>query len=238
MTAPRFLACGDSALSIDFGNVIDATVNAEVMALDQALAAAALPGVIECVPTYRALMVHFDPVATDYAVLCTSIRALVEHATALDAPARRWRVPVAYGGEFGVDLDSMAKHAVLSPAAFIDAHAAPVYRVMMIGFLPGFAYLGELPPALARPRRDSPRPRIPAASISIGGAQTAIGSVEGPSGWHLIGRTPALSFKPDRDPVFLFGPGDEIVFAPVSSAEWHRLSARAAAGDLIAERLA
>ncbi|HSF65304.1 MAG TPA: 5-oxoprolinase subunit PxpB, partial [Paracoccaceae bacterium] len=232
------LDCGDAALSVDFGNVIDPVVNARVMALDRALTAAAVPGVIECVPTYRALMVHFDPVTTDHDALCATIRRLVTHAYEADAPARRWRVPVAYGGDHGIDLDSMATHAGLSPAAFIEAHAAPVYRVMMIGFLPGFAYLGGLPPALARSRRDTPRPRIPPASISIGGAQTAIGSVEGPSGWHLIGRTPALSFVPDRDPVFLFGPGDEIVFAPISVAEYDRLAARAAAGDLIAERLA
>lgn len=238
MTAPRLLPCGDAAISVEFGDTIDPAVNARVMALDRALTAAALPGIVECVPTYRALMVHLDPLVTDHDALCARILDLAARPADHAAPARRWRVPVAYGGDHGIDLPAIATHAGLTPAQFVEAHAAPLYRVMMIGFLPGFAYLGGLPPALACPRRDTPRPRIPAASISIGGAQTAIGSVEGPSGWHLIGRTPARSFAPGRDPVFLFGPGDEILFAPVSATEWDRLAARAADGDLVAERLA
>lgn len=238
MTAPRILPCGDTALSVEFGDTIDPAIHARVMALDRALTAAAVPGVVECVPTYRALMVHVDPLTVDHDALGALIRDLAKVADDDVAAVRRWRVPVAYGGDHGIDLTAISAHAGLSPAAFVEAHAAPVYRVMMIGFLPGFAYLGGLPPALACPRRDTPRPRIPAASISIGGAQTAIGSVEGPSGWHLIGRTPARSFMPARDPVFLFGPGDEIVFAPVSASEWDSLAARAAAGDPVAERLA
>lgn len=238
MTVPRLLPCGDAGLSVDFGDVIDLAVNARVQALDRALAAAAIAGVVECVPTYRALMVHLDPLVVDFDALCRQILDLAARPPAEAAPARRWRVPVAYGGDHGIDLETSAAHAGLSPSGFIEAHAAGAYRVMMIGFLPGFAYLGGLDPRLARSRRDTPRPRIPASSVSIGGAQTAIGSVEGPSGWHLIGRTPALPFAPARDPVFLFGAGDEIVFAPVSPAEWDRLAARAAEGAPVAERLA
>lgn len=238
MSAPRLLPCGDTAVSVDFGNVIDLAVNARVMALDRALAADPLPGVVETVPTYRALMVQFDPLATDYEALCARLLALAAQGPATAAPPRRWRVPVAYGGDHGEDLEAMAAHAGLTPAAFVEAHVAPAYTVMMIGFLPGFSYLGGLDPRLARPRRDTPRPRVPASSVSIGGAQTAVGSVEGPSGWHLIGRTPARPFVLHRDPVFLFGAGDEILFAPVSDAEWRDLSARAAEGALVAERLA
>jgi KipI family sensor histidine kinase inhibitor len=238
MTVPRLLDCGDTAISVEFGDAIDAAVNARVLALDRALTAAAVPGVIECVPTYRALMVHFDPLATDRDALGALILGLVAGAPAAAPAGRRWRVPVAYGGEHGIDLPAIAAHAGLSPAAFIEAHCAPVYRVMMIGFLPGFAYLGGLPPRLGCPRRDIPRPAIPAASISIGGAQTAIGSVAGPSGWHLVGRTPARAFMPGRDSVFLFDAGDEVVFAPVSAREWDGLQARAAEGALVAERLA
>lgn len=238
MTAPTLHPCGDSAISVDFGNVIDAGVNARVMALDRALAADPVPGVVECVPTYRALLVQFDPLATVYDVLCARLLTLATAPRDAEAAPRRWRVPVAYGGDHGADLDSIAAHAGLTPADFVAAHAAAVYTVMMIGFLPGFAYLGGLDPRLARPRRDVPRARVPAASVSIGGAQTAIGSVEGPSGWHLIGRTPARPFQPGRDPVFLFGAGDEIVFDPVSAREWDALAARAAAGDLVVERIA
>ncbi len=238
MTALRLLPCGDTAVSVDFGNVIDLAVNARVMALDRALAADPPPGVVETVPTYRALLVQFDPLATDYEALCAHILALAALGSATAALPRRWRVPVAYGGEHGTDLEAMVAHAGLSPAAFIEAHIAPVYTVMMIGFLPGFSYLGGLDPRLARPRRDTPRARVPASSVSIGGAQTAVGSVEGPSGWHLIGRTPALPFVLHRDPVFLFGAGDEIRFAPVSDAEWRDLSSRASEGAPVAERLA
>ncbi|WP_323040188.1 5-oxoprolinase subunit PxpB [Gemmobacter sp.] len=238
MTAPRILPCGDAALSVDFGNVIDLGVNAQVMALDRALAADPVPGVVETVPTYRALMVQFDPLATEYDALCRHLLALAARTTAGTATARRWRVPVAYGGDHGEDLASIAAYAGLSPAAFVEAHAAPVYTLMMIGFMPGFSYLGGLYPRLARPRRDTPRLRVPASSVSIGGAQTAIGSVEGPSGWHLIGRTPALPFVLGRDPVFLFGAGDEIVFAPISGAEWRQLSDKAARGAPVAERIA
>lgn len=238
MTAPRLLNCGDSALSVDFGNVIDPAVNARVMALDRALTAAAVPGVIDCVPTYRALMVHFDPLTTDHAALCALILDLAAQEASAQAPARRWRVPVVYGGAQGIDLPDLAAHAGLSEAAVVQTHAAPVYRVMMIGFMPGFAYLGGLPAALARPRRDVPRPQVPAGSVSIGGAQTAIGSVACPSGWHLIGRTPVRSFDPARDPPCLFGPGDEIVLTPLPPAAWDALETRAAAGDPLAERLA
>lgn len=238
MTAPRLLPCGDAGLSVDFGNVIDLDVNSRVMALDQALWADPVPGLVETVPTYRALLVQFDPVTTDHDALCRHLLDLAARPAADRGTARRWRVQVAYGGDHGVDLAEIAAHAGLSPAAFVEAHAAPVYRVMMIGFMPGFSYLGGLDPRLARPRRDTPRPRVPASSVSIGGAQTAIGSVEGPSGWHLIGRTPALPFVRTRDPVFLFGAGDEIVFAPISAAEWSALAARAAEGHWVAERLA
>ncbi|MBE2276324.1 MAG: 5-oxoprolinase subunit PxpB [Rhodobacteraceae bacterium] len=238
MTAPRLLPCGDTAISVEFGTTVDLALTARVRALDLALAAAPFPGVVETVPTYRALLVHFDPLTTETAALERHLLALVDRPAPVAHSPRRWRVPVAYGGEHGADLDEMARHSGLSPAGFIAAHAAPVYTVMMIGFLPGFAYLGGLDPRLARPRRDHPRPRVPAASVSIGGAQTAIGSVEGPSGWHLIGRTPALPFLPRRDPVFLFDAGDEICFQPVSAAEWQDLATRAAAGAFVAERLA
>jgi len=235
---PRLLDCGDTAISVDFGNAVDLALNTRVMALDRALQAEPFVGVVECVPTYRALMVHFDPLATDVVALRSRILALAAAPPAIEEPRRRWRVPVAYGGVHGEDLKDIAAHAGLSPAAFIEAHLAPVYTVMMIGFLPGFSYLGGLDPRLSCPRRKAPRPLVPASSVSIGGAQTAVGSVAGPSGWHLIGRTPALPFAPWRQPVFLFDAGDEVVFTPISPREWDDLSSRAAAGATVAERVA
>ncbi|SRR5579871_1407746 len=235
--APRLLANGDAAISVDFGNRIDVNLNERVHALDKALKTRDLPYLIETVPTYRALMVHFDPVTVDYHELCSILTELAGQTVQKEAAQRRWRVPVAYGGEFGEDLDVIAAHAGLSPEAFVGAHMAKVYTVFMIGFLPGFCYLGGLDPRLAMPRRDQPRLRIPSSSISVGGAQTAIGTVEGPSGWHLIGRTPVIPFMTNRSPIFLFEAGDEILFTRISEEEWRNLSASAARGEPIAELL-
>jgi KipI family sensor histidine kinase inhibitor len=238
MSVPRLLLCGDTALSVDFGNVIDRDVNARVHALDTALTAVPFPGVIETVPTYRAVMVHFDPTVTNVDALSAHLLAVAAKTKTTVLTQRCWRVPVAYGGDHGVDLNDMAASSGLSVADFVEAHSVSTYVVMMIGFMPGFSYLGGLDPRLARHRRDVPRAKVPASSISIGGAQTAIGSVECPSGWHLIGRTPALPFAPAREPVFLFEAGDEIRFHPISEAEWCSLTSRAADGELVAERIA
>ena len=150
---------------------------------------------------------------------------------------RAWQVPVAYGGEHGIDLAEMAAERGITEAELVRRHAAPTYRVYMIGFQPGFAYLGGLDPALAKPRRTDPRPRTPAGSISIGGVQTAVASVEAPSGWHLIGRTPALPFRLGRDPVFLFQAGDSVRFEPISPEAVEALATLATAGEPVAERL-
>ncbi|MBF9036817.1 5-oxoprolinase subunit PxpB [Rhodobacterales bacterium HKCCE2091] len=230
--APRILPCGDSALSVDFGNVISVEVNARVHALDAALRARAVPGVTETVPTYRALLVVFDPLTVEVAALEAEIARLMSLPVASAADVvRRWRVPVVFGQAHGADLADCAEGAGIAPERFVERFCAASYRVMMIGFMPGFSYLAGLPDALARPRRAVPRAQVPAGSVSIGGAQAAIGSVACPSGWHLVGRTPALPFRPGRDPVFLFEAGDEIRFEPVHPREWDRLAARAAEGD-------
>jgi KipI family sensor histidine kinase inhibitor len=234
---PRLLPCGDSAISVDFGDRVDPELNARVIALDAALAAEPLPGIVETVPTYRALMVHVDPVTADLPRLMAHLSRLAARPAAARRAPRRWRVPVVYGGAFGLDLDALAERHAMSAAEVVERHAAAVYTVYMIGFLPGFAYLGGLDPRLATPRREVPRPVIPASSVSIGGAQSAVGSVPGPSGWHLIGRTPARPFLPGRKPLFLFEAGDEISFAPMPADEWERLDAAAARGAPVIEAL-
>ena len=234
---PRLLACGDAAIAVEFGDSVDAGLNARVLALDAALAAEAIEGVVETTPTYRSLLVHLDPLAVDRAALVARIAALCSNLQPVVGKARRWRVPVVYGGEHGVDLDDLAARHGMSAGALIERHAGVVYRVYMIGFMPGFAYLGGLDPALATPRRTEPRLTTPAQSVSIGGAQTAIASVACPSGWHLIGRTPARGFMQGRDPAFLYEAGDEIVFAPIEASRWEKLDRAAAAGEPVAERL-
>ncbi len=235
---PRLLPCGDGAVSVEFGDSVDPTLNGLVLALDAALSQAPPRGLIETVPTYRSLLVQFDPVETDYASLEAHLLALCQGLEPQRAAARRWHVPVLYGGEAGIDLADLAADRGLTEEEVVRLHSAAVYRVYMIGFMPGFAYLGGLDPRLHRPRRPEPRLVIPAQSVSIGGAQTAISTVEGPSGWHLIGRTPARGFQRGREPAFLFEAGDEIRFEPISPDEWQRLDAAAAAGEPVARLMA
>lgn len=235
---PRLLPCGDAALAVEFGDVVDAGLNARVLALDAALAAEPIPGVVETTPTYRSLLLHLDPLTVDRAALEGRIAGLCASLRPAAATPRRWRVPVVYGADHGVDLDDLAARHAMTPARLIDCHAGAVYRVYMIGFMPGFAYLGGLDPRLATPRRAEPRLVTPAQSVSIGGAQTAIATVACPSGWHLIGRTPARGFMPGRDPAFLYEAGDEIVFEPVDASRWEAMDRAAAAGEHVAERLA
>ena len=230
----RILACGDSALTVEFGDTIDPTLNARVLALD-ARVGEGVAGVVETVPTYRSLLVHYDPVATDFESLSAALAILARDLSDALPTGRLWRVPVVYGGAFGIDLAETAERHDLTPADLIERHAAPVYRVYMIGFLPGFAYLGGLDPAIATPRRETPRLKTPPGTISIGGVQALIASIEAPSGWHLLGRTPMRNFMPGREPVFLLRPGDQITFEPTAAARWDGLDAAAAAGDWVGE---
>ncbi len=231
---PRILPCGDAALTVEFGDTIEPTLNARVLALDARISEG-VTGVVETVPTYRSLLVHYDPVATDFDGLRAVLaRMATDLPDALPA-GRLWRVPVVYGGAFGIDLAETAARHNLSPASLIEKHAAPVYRVYMIGFLPGFAYLGGLDPAIATPRRETPRLKTPPGTISIGGVQALIASIEAPSGWHLLGRTPMRNFMPGREPAFLLRPGDRIAFEPIPAARWAALDAAAAAGEWVGE---
>ncbi|MDE0524632.1 MAG: 5-oxoprolinase subunit PxpB [Boseongicola sp.] len=229
---------GDSALSVEFGNRIDAELVSRVHAFDAALNQLCLAGVVETVPTYRATTVIFDPLTADVREIEAAVLRLASTESDAGRPVGQlWEVPVTYGQDFGIDLDDVAAHAGMTPSDLVEAHADPEYLVAMVGFLPGFSYLSGLDPRLSTPRRSEPRARIPASSISIGGQQTAIGSLEGPSGWHVIGRTPARPFHPGRMPEFLFEPGDRIRFRPVSAREWSELDRGATRGALVAERV-
>jgi KipI family sensor histidine kinase inhibitor len=230
---PRILPCGDAALTVEFGREIDPAVNARVLALDAR--ARGLAGVIETVPTYRSLLVHYDPAAADFHALVAALLDLAADLPDIAREGRLWRIPVVYGGEFGLDLEDTARRHGITPDDLVQRHSAPVYRVYMSGFLPGFAYLGGLDSSIATPRRESPRARTPAGTISIGGIQALVASIEAPSGWHLLGRTPVRNFMLGRDPVFILEPGDRIVFEPIAAERWEALDRAAEAGDLVAE---
>lgn len=233
--APRFLDAGDRAVSVEFGDVIDECINDEVVALDAALQGSGTPGLLETIPTYRSLLVAFDPLLIS--------RAEIEALALANCPARlsrgaactRWTVPVLYGGAHGQDLYGVASLHDLTPEEVIAIHSGAEYRVYMIGFAPGFAYLGGLPQVLHTSRRTEPRLKTPPGSISIGGQQAAVSPpLEVPSGWHLLGRTPVRSYDPNRERPFLFAAGDRIRFRPISLAEYDSMAAEAAAGAVVA----
>lgn len=234
MARPRVLPLGDTALSVEFGDRIDPAISEIVLAFERRVAAAELPGLIETVPSYRTLTILYDPGAIRFAALAVRLRALAaDPAPRAEALGRTWTVPVAYDPPFGLDLREVAAE-LGTPAARIRAlHLAARYRVYMVGFAPGFTYLGGLPPGLALPRRATPRAEVPAGAVMIAGGQAAIGAQAIPTGWHVLGRTPLRAFDPDRADPFLFRPGDGVRFRAIAPPEFDRLAALPDA-DLVA----
>ncbi len=208
---------GDSAISVEFEARVAPDVNTRAVALGTALAQAAYPGVRDIVTSYRAVAVYFDPLRTDVERLVSDIERLARvRPTSVDSVRVPIEVPVAYGGEDGPDLEAIARHAGCTEADVVRWHAAPIYRVYMVGFLPGFAYMGTVDPRIAIPRRSTPRLRVPRGSVAVAGEQTGIYPLETPGGWHLVGRTPVEPFDVDRDEPCLFKPGDLVRFEPMS----------------------
>jgi KipI family sensor histidine kinase inhibitor len=237
-TLPRILPNGDTALAVEFGRGIDETVNRKVLAFDRMVAEQRIDGVLETVPTYRSLLVHYDPLVIDFHSLGRRLLALAAQPIAPADTTRHWRIPVVYGGDFGIDLDDVAKAHGLTADEVAARHAAGRYFVAMVGFSPGFAYLSGLDPSLATPRRSTPRPHTPSGTIHIGGVQAAIQCLAGPSGWHLIGRTPVRAFHPHRNPMFLIEPGDAVTFYAITPSDFAELDRAAERGDPVAELVA
>lgn len=234
----RLKAVGDSGLLVEFGTEIAPDVQVRVLGLDDALKEHHIGGVTETIIGYTTLLIVFDPARTDFQRLKDEVASLAASPRHKPRRMRRWRVPVAYGGNFGMDLEEGAARCGLSPAALVAAHAGARYTIAMFGFLPGFAYLSGLPAHLALPRRTTPRTSVAGGTIAIGGSQTAIGSVPGPCGWNVIGRTPLRSFDASRYPATIFSPGDEVRFVSVDEATFHALAERAKAGENVAEEAA
>lgn len=212
---PVLTPLGESAITLAYGNVVDPALNARVLRAAAAVRQAGLPAVRELVPAYAALTVWYDPLHVDAATMIEQLARVVRHADALpdhELAGREHRIPVRYDGP---DLDEVARQTGLSRAEVVRRHAAPWYRVYLLGFAPGFAYLGDLDPALALARRGTPRKRVPAGSVGIAGAQTAIYPLDTPGGWHLIGHAEVTCFDPERSPPSLFQPGDRVRFEPV-----------------------
>ena len=226
MDAIRFLPCGDSAVTVEFGNRIDDQLNGAVHAFASAVEALGHPAIREVVPTYRSATVHYLPHLLEYAALVQLLRPLTETQGGAGPFGAPVEIPVLYGGPWGPDLEEVAAHCGMTPEQVIAAHSARCYRIYMLGFTPGFPYLGGMDPRLATPRRKEPRIRIPAGSVGIAGSQTGVYPIESPGGWQLIGRTPLRLFDLGSDPPILLQAGRSIRFVPIDEPTYHRLERR------------
>jgi KipI family sensor histidine kinase inhibitor len=211
----RLLPVGDAALSVEFGDAIDPALNARVRGLDRVLRDHPFPGFREAAPTYRSLLVLYDPSASRFAEAREALQALADAAPAGDLAGRLVTVPTRYGGDDGPDLPEVARARGLTEAEAVAAHSSHEYTAFMLGFMAGFAYLGTVPAALETPRRSTPRLKVPGGSVAIAGRQTGIYPVTSPGGWNLIGRTSIRLFDSLADPPSLIQAGDRVRFVPV-----------------------
>ncbi|MCF7934747.1 MAG: 5-oxoprolinase subunit PxpB [Synergistales bacterium] len=223
----RITQAGDSCLLVEFEERIAPETNARVHALREAVTRRGLTAVEELVPAYRSLAVYVDPLQMRSWESLRNVLEEIASTVSDSTPGKREGLvlPVLYGGEAGPDLDSVAENAALSPDEVVERHSAATYYCYMLGFTPGFPYLGGMDASIATPRLDSPRTRIPAGSVGIAGAQTGVYPVESPGGWRLIGRTPLALFDPDQSPPTLVQAGMWIRFRPVTREEWEHIDA-------------
>ena len=225
---PKYLLAGDQAVVVELGDEVDPVLNRRVHALGRAIEERAMAGVRDMIPTYRSLLVQYDPgVVTPH-----NLRAMVADAfnSFDEASALASRVvllPTLYGGEYGPDLEFVAEHAGVTPEAVVATHSGVDYPVYMMGFTPGFPYLGGLDERLATPRLSTPRPMVPAGAVGIAESQTGAYPTASPGGWRLIGRTPLNLFDAQRDPPALLAAGDSVRFVPLrDEAEFVEIRSR------------
>jgi KipI family sensor histidine kinase inhibitor len=229
----RFLPAGDLALAVEFDDAIGDALASRLRALEEMIAERRLPGVAETVPSFRSLLVYYDPERIAYEALCAALRECIAAADATSAHAgRTLEIPCCYRDPaLGFDLAAVAARLGLDVDALIERHAAAEYLVYFIGFAPGQPYLTGLPPGLAIPRLESPRTRTPAGSVGIGGTQCCIYSVESPGGFWVLGHTPLPLYDPQAESPLLLRPGDRLRFRPVERGEHDAIALAVAAGS-------
>src|SRR5262249_40326609 len=228
----RLLPAGDTALVVEFGDQVDRALNTWVLALDRRLRQMQIEGIVDYVPTFRSLLVHYDPLLLPAAALMARIDDLIPGLRVMEAAGRRWRLPACYDGSLAPDLDEVAARTGLSAAQVIERHSAVTYHVYMLGFLPGQAYLGDLPPELAFPRRECPRLRIPAGSLAIATTMPCFFRRESPWGCHPTAGWRVRLWERTLGAKALLAPGDKVPSTPISLREYEDLAARAAEGVL------
>lgn len=236
MANVRILQAGEQGLVVEFGNEINPTINRRVRQLGDLLSAADITGVMEIIPTYRSLMVYFNPLVIPRDRMIFQVQALIEKENAnneevsTDQETREVEIPVCYGGEFGPDLDFVASHNGLTIPEVIEIHSAGNYLIYMLGFTPCHPYMGGMSERIATPRLEKPRTAVPAGSVGIGGPQTVIYPIESPGGLRLIGRTPLRPFDPGARNPFLFTAGDYLRFRPITLAQYREIETQVTAG--------
>lgn len=231
MQYPIIKIVSDTALAVVFGNEISREIITQIRAFDEAFNEEQIDGIYETVPTYCALTIHYDPAQILYGELCEKIRALLAVAhQAARMSIVVMEIPVLYGGEYGPDLEKVASHNGLSPEEVIKIHSSREYLIYMLGFTPGFSYMGGMDKAIATPRLKTPRVLIPAGSVGIAGEQTGIYPIDSPGGWNLIGRTPVHLYDANRDTPILLDAGMHVKFIPVDETEYLRIKGRVEAG--------
>ena len=224
---PTISPVGDRAISIDFGQVIDPTINRHIRQTIERIKEFQLDGIIELVPTYCALLVEYDAMLYSYSEICNIIEPTLEEGmtNTTNELVTVVEVPTVYGGEFGPDLSFVASHNHLSEDEVISIHSGTDYLVYMLGFIPGFTYLGGMDPRIATPRLSSPRTLIPAGSVGIAGEQTGTYPSDSPGGWQIIGRTPVTMYDMSKAQAALLKAGDYVRYVPIDESEFHRIKA-------------
>ena len=239
--APRLLPLGDAAWTVEFGETIDPALYARVQGLAAALAtaraepnadhAALLRGIVDVVPTFRSLSVYFDPLRTDAQALGEALLQLARDAGSAESAGRHWLIPVCFDADFAPDLDALAQAKGLTRETVVELMCEATFLVYMIGFMPGFPYMGGLPKILEVPRLSTPRKAVPARSLAIAGAMCAVYPWQSPGGWHLLGRTPLPMFAAgDSDSPSLLASGDRVRWQAIDRARYEAIEAQVAAG--------
>ena len=228
----KILTAGDSSLLIEFGSQISPEINQKITTTVQLMKEQHIEGVVDIIPAFCSLLINYDPRVISYAELKTRMKDLVKVDVKAQAGVKKvFEIPVCYGGEYGPDIENIAKHAGLSVEEVMEIHSSRDYLIYMLGFMPGFTYLGGLDERIHTPRLSNPRLKINAGSVGIGGSQTGIYPLDSPGGWQLMGMTPVKTYDPEREIPILVEAGDYIRFVPISEEEYLRIKELAAKGE-------
>lgn len=234
----QYFPSGDSALIIKAGNEISLEINQKIRALLSKIEQENISGIVDFIPSYNELMVCYDPLTISFNNLLSKIKHLSNNLEELSfLHSSTIVIPVVYGGDFGPDLNEVAEFSKLSPEEVIKIHCSTIYHVYMLGFTPGFCYLGGMDQRISTPRKHSPRLKIPAGAVGIAEQQTGIYPIQSPGGWQLIGQTPVKLFDPLRKLVFLIEPGDKLQFVPITKDRFDEISEEIDAGTYVVNRL-